>query len=75
MMVGIVVDLMWTQIGARNVYAMQIWIVLVHLIWLAMVFATMKATLQVVAMMVEIAAEIVLTQNIAPHVYAMQKLH
>ena len=71
MMVEIVVDLMWTQIGARNVTALQI--VQVLLIWLAMVSATMKPTLQIVTTMVEIAAESVSTQIFAPNAYAKKE--
>ena len=72
MMVGIVVDLMWTPIGALNVYVSKIWTVQLHFIWLPMAFVMMKLTMQVATLMVGIAVDFVSKQNIVLNVCAMK---
>ena len=72
MMVGIVVELIWTPIGALNVYVMKIWTVQLHLIWLPMAFVMMNPTMQVAILMVGIAVDFVSTQNIVRIVCAMK---
>ena len=46
LMVEIAVILMQTLTGAKIVFAMKIWIAMVHLIWLEMATAMMKPTMQ-----------------------------
>ena len=72
MMVGIVVDLMWTQIGALNVFVTKIWTVQLLLIWLPMAFVMMNPTMQVATLMVGIAVDFVSKQNIVLIVCAMK---
>ena len=72
MMVGIVVDLMWTPIGALNVHVTKIWTVQLHLIWLPMAFVMMNPTMQAATLMVGIAVDFVSTQNIVWIVCAMK---
>ena len=75
MMVVTVVDLMWIQIGAQNAYALKIWTVRLHYHWLVTVYVTMKPTMQVVSMMVVIAAESVSTQIFALNAYVRKEVN
>ena len=72
MMVGIVVDIMWTPIGALYVHVTKIWTVQLHLIWLPMAFVMMNPTMQAATLMVGIAVDFVSTQNIVWIVCAMK---
>ena len=60
---------------AWNVYALKIWVVLLHQTWLEMGFVTMKPTLQSVPMMVEIAVESVSIQNFALSAHVRKDLN
>ena len=72
MMVGIVVDIMWTPIGALYVHVTKIWTVQLHLIWLAMVYAMTNPTPQIVALMEGTVVDLAPTESIVMNVHAMQ---
>ena len=71
----IVVDQTSIHNIAQNASAMQIWTVLLHRLWLATVSAMMKPILQGVAMMEEIAVEIVPIGIFVVNVHVMMEGH